>query len=226
MESRDDNPSKILQDYFMSELWNRRPLESRQKKWAQKAAAFLARTKISPNMISIASIAFAALSFWMYFLAINSALEWLCLLLAAVFIQLRLLCNLMDGMVAIEHHRRSKLGDLYNEIPDRLSDLLIIMGVGVYCWGQPYALSLAWFTAALAIFTAYLRILGASLGTPHFFSGPMAKPHRMALITAITLLQMFLPSIPVLYFSLYLMVIGILITCYRRLRKITKALKQ
>lgn len=226
MESRDDNPSKILQDYFMPEVINRRPLESRQTKWAKKSAAILARMRISPNMISMASMVFSAFSFWMYFLAINSSLEWLCLLLAAVFIQLRLLCNLMDGMVAIEHRRRSKLGDLYNEIPDRVSDLLIILGVGIYCWGQPYALSLAWFTAVLAILSAYLRVLGASLGTAHFFMGPMAKPHRMALITVITLLQIFLPSIPVLYFSLYLMVVGIVITCYRRLRKISETLTQ
>jgi phosphatidylglycerophosphate synthase len=226
MESKDDNFNEIIQARFMMDPTNRRPLESRQTKWARDTAAFLARMGASPNHISLVSIAFSALSLWMYYLAINSALEWLCLLLAAVFIQLRLLCNLFDGMVAIEHHRRSKLGDLYNEVPDRVADLFIIMGVGIYCWGQPYALSLAWFNVFLAVFTAYLRALGASLGTGHIYSGPMAKPHRMALLTAITLLQIFLPSIPVLYFSLYLMAIGMLITCYRRLHKIAEVLRQ
>lgn len=208
----------------MSDLENRRPLETRKSKWAQKLAALLAKFQISPNAISLASIVFSIIALWMYYLAVASALEWVCLLLAATSIQLRLLCNVLDGMVAIEHRRRGKLGVLYNEIPERISDILIIMGVGLYSWGQPYAISLAWCAALLAMMTAYFRILGAYLGTPQFFVGPMAQPHRMNLITAITLLQMFLPSIPVLYFSLYVMIIGLLVTCYRRLHKISTTL--
>jgi phosphatidylglycerophosphate synthase len=208
------------------DIENRRPLEVRKLKWAQNLAALLARHQISPNIISLLSVVFSVLAVWMYYLAVTSALEWACLLLAAVCIQLRLLCNILDGMVAIEHHRRGKLGVLYNEIPERVSDVLIILGVGLYSWGQPFAMSLAWGAALLAMMTAYLRILGAYLGTPQFFVGPMAQPHRMNLITAITALQMFLPSIPVLYFSLYLMIAGLLVTCYRRLRKISDALTQ
>jgi phosphatidylglycerophosphate synthase len=32
-------------------------------------------------------------------------------------IQLRLLCNMLDGMVAVEHKMHSKTGELYNEVP-------------------------------------------------------------------------------------------------------------
>lgn len=227
MDSKDDNTSKILQDAFMPEITiNSRPLASRQIKWVQKTAAFLARIKVSANMISVGSVVFAALAFWMYYMAIGSAHEWPCLLLAAAFIQLSFLCNLMDGMIAIDLRRRSKLGDLYNEVPDRISDFLIIMGVGMYCWGQPYAMSLAWITSLLALFTAYVRVVGVSLSTPQFYSGPMAKQHRLAIITFITLLQMFLPAIPVLYFSLYVLAVGTLITALRRLKQISNYLTQ
>ncbi len=49
-------------------------------------------------------------------------------LLAACLIQLRLLANMFDGMVAIEQGRQSPLGELYNEIPDRVSDAFILIG--------------------------------------------------------------------------------------------------
>ena len=39
-----------------------------------------------------------------------------------------------------------------------------------------------------AITTAYIRVLGKSIGTDTFL-GPMAKPHRMALITVSALLE-------------------------------------
>ncbi len=32
-------------------------------------------------------------------------------------IQLRLLCNMLDGMIAVDTNHRTKTGELYNEIP-------------------------------------------------------------------------------------------------------------
>jgi hypothetical protein len=42
---------------------------------------------------------------------------------------------------------------------------------------------LASLAAALAIATAYIRELGRAEGFAPDFSGPMAKPHRMAVLT-------------------------------------------
>src|SRR5205807_2107597 len=54
-----------------------------------------------------------------------------CLLVgAALLIQLRLLANLMDGMVAVENERAQPTGALFNELPDRLSDSLLIVAAG------------------------------------------------------------------------------------------------
>ena len=46
------------------------------------------------------------------------------LLLAALCIQLRLVCNLLDGMVAVEHGKGSPSGPIWNELPDRFADVL------------------------------------------------------------------------------------------------------
>ena len=85
---------------------DRRPLASRDARRVRRTAAALARSAVTPNQISVASVVFAAIG--------AAALAWwhtpLALLLAAVMLQLRLLCKLFDGMVAIEGgievHRR------------------------------------------------------------------------------------------------------------------------
>jgi phosphatidylglycerophosphate synthase len=154
----------------------RRPLASRSSFWARYLAGALTKAGISPNAISLTSIVFAgagaALLVWEH----NA---W-GLIAGALCIQLRLLCNLLDGMVAIEGGRQSAVGGLYNEIPDRIADSLLIVALG-YAIAIP---ALGWFGALAAAITAYIRVLGGSLGLAQDFRGPMAKPHRMAVLTA------------------------------------------
>lgn len=155
---------------------NRRPLTSRSSSWAIFLANALIRARASPNTISVVSVFFASLG--AYLLVCVPTVGGL--LGAAACVQLRLLCNLLDGMVAIEGKRQSATGALYNEVPDRIADSLFIVALG-------YAIdasSLGWYGALAAAVTAYIRVLGGSLGLKQDFRGPMAKPHRMAVVTA------------------------------------------
>lgn len=203
---------------------NRRPLTSRDTGWAKASASFLAKNNISPNFISVFSIAFAMLALVVFYLDHKGyCCHWLLMLLAIATIQGRLLMNLLDGMVAIEYNKKSAVGALYNEVPDRIGDTLIIFGTGLMAKNFPHGMDLAYLAIALAITTAYIRTLGASLGCGHFFSGPMAKPHRMALICGGCIIGIWYT--PIFYYLLIAMNIGLLITCYRRLAKIASALK-
>ncbi len=163
----------------------RRPLKTRSAPWAQWLARWLAARRVSPNAISLASLVFAAvgaLAMLAAPLATAGARSAL-LMLAAVCIQLRLLCNLLDGMVAVEGGLGSKSGDIFNELPDRIADPLLIVPAG-YATGLAWGPELAWIAAVLALLTAYIRALGGLAGLPQGFQGPMAKPHRMAAMTA------------------------------------------
>jgi phosphatidylglycerophosphate synthase len=153
---------------------DRRPLASRDTAWARRIASVLARSSITPNQISVLSVAFAALGAW----ALVDARP-LALVAAAVCVQLRLLCNLVDGMVAIEGGKQSPVGALYNEFPDRIADSLLLVALG-YAALVPW---LGWLAALLAALTAYVRATGGALGFAQDFRGPMAKPHRMAALT-------------------------------------------
>jgi hypothetical protein len=98
----------------------RRELASRSSGWAQWLAARLTNSPIAPNQISVLSVGWAALGSAL--LSWNPG--WPGLIAAAVCVQHRLLCNLLDGMVAIEGGKSSATGALFNEVPDRLSDAL------------------------------------------------------------------------------------------------------
>lgn len=157
----------------------------------------------------------------------SAALLWLA---AALGIQLRLLCNLMDGMVAVEGGRRTADGDLYNEFPDRVSDVVILAAAGYAHPDMPWHVALGWAAAITALLTATVRMHGASLTGHHDFSGPMAKPQRMALITVACLWMAAagVLSLPPngLAVALGLVVAGALLTTARRLAHVSTQLRK
>ena len=195
---------------------SRRPIKARASRWAQSTALFLARTRISPNEISLASVLFASSGAFLLVCVPNPA----GLIGCAIAIQARLVCNLLDGMVAVEGGRKSPLGQLYNELPDRLADSVLIVALG-YAIDLP---SLGWLGALAAALTAYVRVFGGSLGLPQDFRGPMAKQHRMAVMTAGCLLgaaeQALTGTSYALLTAAWVIAIGSLLTCATRVRAI------
>jgi phosphatidylglycerophosphate synthase len=155
----------------------------------------------------------------------------LVLLLAAVCIQARLLCNLLDGLVAIEHGRGGSAGPIWNELPDRVADVLLLAGAGygVQTAGVGGGVEIGWIAAVLAVLTAYVRELGRGLGQPADFSGPMAKPQRMVTLIAFCLISMFEPLWrghgQMLLCGLLVIAAGTLVTVVRRTMNLARALR-
>jgi len=196
----------------------RRPLKTRQHQWAHHLAALFVRAGLSPNQMSVAGVLVAALGSGLLFYVGTTPLV---LLAFAVCIQLRLLANMLDGLMAIEQGKKTATGPLYNEVPDRAADILFLVAAG-YAVQLP---DLGWAAAMLAVLTAYVRAVGASLGAGHDFSGPMAKPHRMFTLTLVSLLAALWPMQPFLYGGLVLIAAGSALTLLRRLWHIAAYLK-
>ena len=175
-----------------ADIDNRRPLRSRDTGLARAAAAALARAGVTPDAVSAGSVVFGLAGGAL--LAASGVLDGAprvaALVAAALTIQLRLICNLMDGMVAVEHGKGGPLGPIWNELPDRIADAAFLVGAGYgaalagVAWGVPAG----WAAALFAVLTAYIRELGRAIGQPADFGGPMAKPQRMAVLTASSLL--------------------------------------
>lgn len=218
----------------MTDLDNRRPLKTRQAAWAGALARALGQARVRPNHISAFSVVFAALGAALMLLAGTDNGEGLgrgiALILAAVCVQLRLLCNMIDGMVAVEHGMGSPTGPVWNELPDRIADVLFIVAAGYAAAVKlPAGEWLGWLAAVLAVLTAYVRELGRGLGQPADFSGPMAKPHRMFVLTVTCVIAAFEPlwggTGQVILAGLAVIALGSIVTAFRRTSHIMRRLR-
>jgi phosphatidylglycerophosphate synthase len=204
----------------------RRELATRNAGWAKAFARWLGRSGVRPNAVSIAGVVFAigAGVAFCFVPQLTGARRAALLLVAAASVQLRLLCNLLDGMLAVEHGFKSKTGEIYNDLPDRVADVVILVGAGYSVRDQAYGVTLGWAAAVLAVFTAYVRALGGSLGVTQHFIGPMAKQHRMFTLTVVTLLaagEALLGMSPrAIRIGLAVIVAGSIVTAFRRTRRI------
>lgn len=200
---------------------NRRPIKTRSSAWAQALTESLVKRNLTPNQISVLSIGFALVGALALCLDQGVVASIICLL----GIQLRLVCNLLDGMVAIEGGKKSPVGAVYNEFPDRVADSLLLVALGV-ATGFP---SLGWFAALAAALTAYVRVFGGSLSLPQHFGGPMAKQHRMAVLSVALVLNVveviYLDTHHALLAGLIIILVGSLITCATRTLKIVTQLE-
>lgn len=211
---------------------DRRPLKTRERGWAKALASLLVRWRVRPNAISVCSIVFA-LGAGASLIASRNAegvTRVVLLIAAAAGIQLRLLCNLFDGMVAVEGKMASKTGDIFNELPDRIADPLIIVPAG-YAVIRFVTLgpTLGWCAGLLSVMTAYVRVLAGSVRVKQDFIGPMAKQHRMATLTMAILVDAVAGYLgyrdDALMLALIAIILGTVITMIRRTHRIAAELE-
>lgn len=226
-------PSSFILSASVPDPSARRPLTSRDIVLFQKLAAILARSGISPNAISAASIVFGCLAGAALAVTAHTH-DWplrAAWVAAALCIQGRLLANMLDGMVAVEGRKGGPTGDLWNEAPDRISDAATLIGAGYAAGSDPV---LGFGAALVAVFVAYVRALGASVGAGQIFLGPQAKPHRMAVLTVACIITAIFPTYPavsgtppspLVAIALWIVVIGGAITAWRRLSRIATYLR-
>lgn len=157
---------------------SRRPIADGFRRTAQSAVRICLRYNIHPDVISYLSMvaaAAAAICFWQ-----AGQRSWL-LLLGPAFCYARLWCNMLDGMVALASGKASWRGEILNDLPDRVSDVLIFAGVAHS--GLNSIMSGYW-AAIFALLTAYVGLFGQAVGVQREFSGLMSKPWRMVTLHA------------------------------------------
>ncbi len=197
---------------------SRRPIKARSLPIFEKIARLLLGIGVSPNQVSLSSIAFAFIAAGaLAYTPLCGGFDRTALFICAAFaIQLRLICNLLDGLMAIEGGFATKIGAVLNEMPDRFSDYAANKGM--------LGIELGWAAALIAMSTAYIRVFGGSLGLKQDFRGPLAKQQRMFALTCACVLSAFSSSISwsqnILTVTLVVVCFGGLITCVRRLVKI------
>ena len=155
---------------------SRRPIADGFRSTARFATNLSVRMGLHPDVISYASIgaaAAAAFCFW------KSGLAPALLFVAPLLCYLRLWFNMLDGMVALASGKASWRGEILNDLPDRVSDVLIFAGVAHSGWMNPFV---GYWAAIFALLTAYVGMFGQAVGVHREFSGVMSKPWRMVML--------------------------------------------
>jgi phosphatidylglycerophosphate synthase len=187
------------------------------------------RFGVHPDVVSYLSIvasAAAAVCFW------KGRHPWL-LVVGPLLSYLRLWLNMLDGMVALASGKASPRGEILNDLPDRISDVLIFAGVAHSGLNSPFA---AYWAAIFALLTAYVGTLGQAVGVQREFSGVMSKPWRMVALHAgawvtVGLVywregQIRFAGLTVLDWTCLIVIVGCAQTICVRLSRIMRALRQ
>jgi len=209
---------------------SRRPIADAFRQTAQWAVRFCVRRGVHPDVISYLSMVAAALAALCFWQASNH--PWL-LVLGPACCYARLWCNMLDGMVALASGKASWRGEILNDLPDRVSDVLIFAGVAHS--GLNEVISGYW-AAIFALLTAYVGMLGQAVGAQREFSGVMSKPWRMVTLhvgawVTLGLIWWGEPEIQwgkltVLDWTCVLIVVGCVQTIWLRLHRIMRALRE
>ena len=144
----------------------------------------------------------------------------------AVCIQLRLVCNLLDGLMAVEGGKKTKTGEIYNRFPRSYCVISCSTEIlGRLSTSSPFLwhAELGWACACTigALLTAYIRVFGGAVGLPQDFCGPMAKQQRMAVLTgacvlsAVEILLVAWPVGMIMLLALCVVLVGSFITAVR-----------
>jgi CDP-diacylglycerol--glycerol-3-phosphate 3-phosphatidyltransferase len=146
--------------------------------------------RITPNVLTLGGIVFAA-----------AALFYPTSIIALILLILSLICDGVDGSVAIVGRRQSQLGAVADSIADRITEALWF--AALYQWGIPAEISLALFT--LALVQEYARARMASLGFEEIGVVTIAeRPVRasaIAIFMVLDLLNFFFAPIAIYIFT-------------------------
>ena len=209
-----------MQDYTPI---SRRPIASVFRRTANAATRFSVRNGIRPDTISYLSIlaaVIAAVCFWE-----SGEARWL-LIIAPLFCFLRLWFNMLDGMVAVAANKASRRAEILNDLPDRVTDVIIFVRVPHSGWMHPLN---GYWAAIFAVLTAYVGLFGQALGAQREFGGTMSKPWRIVVLSIGAWLTFLLQRQPerfsILDLTCVIVVAGCTQTIVVRLKRITAALK-
>jgi phosphatidylglycerophosphate synthase len=203
---------------------SRRPIAAAFQRTAARTTRFCVRRGIHPDAISYLSVLAAlaaAICFWK-----SGQTLWL-LIVAPLFCYLRLWFNMLDGMVAIAANKASRRGEIVNDLPDRISDVVIFGGVAHSGLMNPI---FGYWAAILAVLIAYVGLFGQALGVRREFGGVMSKPWRMVALHIGAWLTFFLrgqsfTSFTILDWTCLVVIAGCVQTIVVRLKRITAALQ-
>lgn len=165
---------------------------------------------VSADTLTLAAIPVAALGGLC--LALSGDLSVL-LLAVPLLAAARLILNLADGQVARQTGTSHPIGEVANELGDRIADVLFIGGLAFVAEVGPL---LALSAAIAALLASYAGIVSRAVGGPRQYGGVMSKPGRMIVLAVAAPLAFVLGAAWPLAGAAWLILAGALVTLAQR----------
>jgi CDP-diacylglycerol--glycerol-3-phosphate 3-phosphatidyltransferase len=149
------------------------------------AAGVCVRLRIHPDLINLGGLFVSlCMAASMFFAQKHPFLFWI--FPAGAFI--RTAFNALDGMVARGLSVTSPMGEVYNELLDRISDAAIFVCVGISGLGTDYN---AFTAAILVLLNSYTGIIAKAAGGTRVYGGIIGKADRMILLGTAGIISFF-----------------------------------
>ena len=144
--------------------------------------------RVNPNYISWVALILALVAgIVLYF---SFSYLWL-LLLGAIIVIMSGYLDALDGKVAKLAGKASRRGDYLDHVFDRYADVLMIGGVAVSGWCNPYLGMVALIGVLL---TSYMGTQAQAVGAPRLYSGLLGRADRVVLLTLFPIIQFVMSS--------------------------------
>ncbi|MCD6301049.1 MAG: CDP-alcohol phosphatidyltransferase family protein [Staphylothermus sp.] len=172
----------------------------------------IARTGLSPNIITLLTLLFSILAFLSAALYSSSILLFTFILLSSIM-------DVLDGAVARASGKTTRFGAFLDSTVDRLADALIIYSLKFL----GFSTDLIFILIIVSLMISYTRSRAESLGIKMEGVGLIERAERLIIIMLIVLFSMLNQTIALIL--LYLLVILSLITLIQRIVYAYKTLR-
>jgi len=144
----------------------------------------LERRGVSPDVLTLAAVPVAAIAGLAVFVSPAAPLVLLAVPTAGV---IRLVLNLLDGALARRTGAVHPRGEFYNELGDRLGDILMLAPVAFVPGAHAPTVLLG---VTVGVLASYAAVATKAAGGTRTYRGVLSKPGRLALlsITAIVVI--------------------------------------
>lgn len=166
----------------------------------------LAKLKISPNLITIIGLFFSIVTM----ILITQGY----LLVSGIMVVISSLFDLLDGSLARYTKTTSILGGFFDAVIDRISEVIIYIGLLIYFKDNEYTVIIIFISALLNQLVSYIKAKYESYGVEGDV-GIFTRSERIITLSAALILGSF--DLFILYILLYLSIILSFITIIQRI---------
>jgi len=164
-----------------------RPKSRRRGQLTRRFTLLLMRLGITSEMVAVSGMGLGILAGIAFMATGETTRPNLCWALGAAFCLLRIVAIRLDRALEPASLRQSREEEFYNELPERVSDAVTLIGFGFAVDSNPW---LGLGSALAAIFSAYIRSIASSRESGRKIAslGLMKRRHRLFLLAGASFL--------------------------------------